>query len=95
MKTALTEARISMPLYTKLLLERLAVTASMDWYIHRTTRRRTISGPQATILATAFVRENFHAFDNGELFTIYNWYVKQDFDTTAMSKELVAYFSKE
>lgn len=92
--TTLDNPRITATDYIRGLLERLAKAAKMDWFLIETQNRRTLTGEQVTSLSEAFIRENFYAFDDEELFEIFSWYARLHFDTTGMAQELIAYFRK-
>jgi hypothetical protein len=91
-RTTLDNPRITATVYIRGLLERLAKAAKMDWFLLETQNRKTLTGEQVTSLSDAFIHENFYAFDDGELFEIFSWYARLQFDTSSMAQELIAYF---
>lgn len=90
--TSLDNPRISIPTYTRCLLERLAKAARMDSLLSETRLRATWTGKQVTGLAGAFVAENFSGFGDAELLEILTWYARLGFDTSGMSNELIRHF---
>lgn len=94
-RTTLDNPRITVTLYIRGLLERLARAAKMDWFLIETQNRSTLTGEQVTSLSEAFIHENFYAFDDEELFEIFSWYARLRFDTSGMSQELIRYFRQQ
>lgn len=94
-RTTLDNPRITVTLYIRGLLERLARAAKMDWFLIETQHRSTLTGEQVTSLSEAFIQENFYAFDDEELFEIFSWYARLRFDTSGMSQELIRYFRQQ
>ncbi len=94
-RTTLDNPRITVTLYIRGLLERLARAAKMDWFLIETQNRSTLTGEQVTSLSEAFIHENFYAFDDEELFEIFSWYARLRFDTSCMAQELIRYFRQQ
>lgn len=91
----LTQPRLSFTTYTRLLMERLARAAKMDWFLEETVGRRTLTGEQVTALSSAFLRENFTTFTDEEIFHLYDVYAHLNFATANMSHEIISYFRNE
>lgn len=90
-RASLDNPRITVTVYMRCLLERLAKAAKMDWFLMETQRRSTLTGEQVTALSAAFIRENFTQFEDEELFQVLCWYARLRFDTSIMESELIAY----
>lgn len=91
-RSTIDNPRISVTLYMRCLLERLAKAARMDDFLADTQRRSTFTGEQVTGLASAFAVENLGGFTDEEIMQIFCWYTRLRYDMTDMAKQLITYF---
>lgn len=80
------------------LLNRLADNAKMHWFYAENYNRKTIPSNDVECLTSAFIRENFWNFQDCELFTVYNFFVKASIPDPVienMATELLRHLSMQ